>query len=400
MAAKRDYYEVLGVSKSASPDEIKKAYRKLAVQYHPDKNPGNKDAEEKFKEISEAYEVLSDADKRQRFDQFGHAAFGGGGGGGGGPGGFGGGFGGIDLEEALRTFMGAMGGRGGGAGGGIFDNFFGDSQRSHDGSARGSDLRVDLEIDFEEAMFGSQREMSLTMMDECGVCKGSGAEPGSRPDVCRRCGGSGMVISGGGMFQVRQTCPTCGGAGQIISKPCRECRGEGRVKARRAISLKIPPGVETGSRLRLSGKGEGGSRGGEAGDLYVVIHVRAHSFFQRRGEDIYCDMPLPFHVAALGGEIEVPTIHGYAKLKVSAGTESGTVLRLKGKGVPALQGYGAGDQHVRLRVEVPDRLDRAQKEWLNRLAEAFNEEHYPGLRDVRRQAEEFYRHKAAMKKES
>ncbi len=393
MAAKRDYYEVLGVAKSASPDEIKKAYRKLAVQFHPDKNPGNKEAEEKFKEISEAYEVLSEPDKRQRYDQFGHAAFGGGGAG---AGGFGGGFGGIDLEEALRTFMGAMGG---GGGGGIFDDFFGGGGRRGDGSARGSDLRVDLEIDFEEAVFGSQRDMTLTMMDECGVCHGSGGEPGSRPDTCRRCGGSGMVVSGGGFFQMRQTCPACGGAGQLISKPCRECRGEGRVKARRAISLKIPAGVETGSRLRLAGKGEGGSRGGEAGDLYVVIHVRAHPFFQRRGDDIYCDMPVPFPVAALGGEIEVPTIHGYAKLKVAPGTESGTVLRLKGKGVTALQGYGAGDQHVRLRIEVPDRLDREQKEWLRKLAELSREDQYPGLREIRRQAEEFYTHKAEMKKE-
>jgi molecular chaperone DnaJ len=401
MAAKRDYYDVLGVAKAASPDEIKKAYRKLAVQFHPDKNPGNKEAEEKFKEISEAYEVLSEADKRQRYDQFGHAAFGGGGGGGGGgPGGFGGGFGGIDLEEALRTFMGAMGGGGGGGGGGIFDDFFhGGGGRSRDGSARGSDLRVDLEIDFEEAVFGSQREMTLTMMDECGVCKGSGGEAGSKPDVCRRCGGTGMVISGGGFFQVRQTCPACGGAGQTISKPCRECRGEGRVKAKRAISLKIPAGVETGSRLRLAGKGEGGSRGGEAGDLYVVIHVRAHPFFQRRGDDIYCDMPVPFHVAALGGEIEVPTLQGYAKLKVSAGTESGTVLRLRGKGVTVLQGHGAGDQHVRLRIEVPDRLERDQKDWLRKLAETSRDEQYPGLREVRRQAEEFYTHKAAMKKD-
>jgi molecular chaperone DnaJ len=400
MATKREYYEVLGLAKSASPEEIKKAYRKLAVQFHPDKNPGNKEAEEKFKEISEAYEVLSDTEKRQRYDQFGHAAFGGGGGGGGGPGGFGGGFGGIDLEEALRTFMGAMGGGGGGGGGGgIFDDFFGGGGgRSRDGSARGSDLRVDLEIDFEESVFGSTREMTLTMMDECATCKGTGGEPGSKPETCRRCGGTGMVISGGGFFQVRQTCPACGGAGQTISKPCRECRGEGRVKARRAISLKIPAGVETGSRLRLTGKGEGGSRGGEAGDLYVVIHVRAHPFFLRRGDDIYCDMPVPFHVAAAGGEIEVPTIHGYAKLKVAPGAESGTVLRLKGKGVPALQGYGAGDQQVRLRIEVPDRLDREQKELLRRLTELFTEEHYPGLREVRRHAEEFYRHKAAMNK--
>lgn len=397
--AKRDYYEVLGVARGAGPDEIKKAYRKLAVQFHPDKNPGNKEAEEKFKEISEAYEVLSDADKRQRYDQFGHAAFGGGGGGGGAPGGFGGGaYGGIDLEEALRTFMGAFGGGGGGGGGSIFDDFFGGGRGDRDGASRGSDLRMDLEIDFEESVFGSQRELNLTVMDECGACKGSGAEPGSQRETCRRCGGNGMVLTSSGFFQVRQTCPSCGGAGFTVSKPCRACGGEGRVKARRTIALKIPPGVETGSRLRLAGKGEGGMRGGATGDLYVVMHVRAHPLFQRRGEDIYIDMPVSFDVAALGGEIEVPTIHGFAKLKVAAGTESGTVLRLRGKGVPALQGYGAGDQHVRLRVEVPDRLDRAQRDQLRALGERIDPDSYPGQREIRRVAAEFYRHKAEMDK--
>ncbi len=398
MAAKRDYYEVLGVARGATAEEIKKSYRKLAVQFHPDKNPGNKEAEEKFKEISEAYEVLSDEQKRQRYDQFGHAAFGGGGGGGG-PGGFrgggAGGFGGIDLEEALRTFMGAFGG-GGGGGGGIFDDSFGGGGGRRDGTARGSDLRVDLEIDFEEAVFGSTRELSLTVMDECAACHGSGAEPGSRPEVCRRCAGSGMVVSGGGFFQVRQTCPACGGAGQMIANPCRACHGEGRVKARRAIQLKIPAGVETGSRLRLAGKGEGGARGGEAGDLYVVIHVREHEVFQRRGDDVFCDMPVPFHLAALGGDLEVPTIHGYATLKVPAGVESGTVMRIKGKGVASLRGGAPGDQHVRLRIEVPDRLDRKQRDLARQLAEGLRDDDFPGMRAVRRTAAGFYERKSRM----
>lgn len=395
-SAKRDYYEVLGVARTASAEEIKKAYRKLAVQYHPDKNPGNKEAEEKFKEISEAYEVLSDATKRQRYDQFGHAGFGGGGGGGGFQGG---GFGGIDLEEALRTFMGAFGGGGGGRGS-IFDDFFGGGGgHARNQATRGADLRYDIEIDFEESVFGSTRELTLTIMDACGTCQGSGAEPGSKRETCRRCKGSGMITSGGGFFQVRQTCPDCGGSGQTNSKPCRECHGEGRVKARRSVSFKIPAGVETGSRLRLAGKGEGGVRGGQAGDLYVVIHVKPHPFFQRRDEDILCEMPLPFSIAALGGELEVPTIHGFAKLKIPAGTESGTVMRIRGKGVTSPRGYSAGDQHVLLKIVVPSKLDRAQREALTGLADSIDESSYKSVKEMRRIAEQFYARKATLKQD-
>lgn len=392
---KRDYYEILGVPRNAPADEIKKSYRKLAVQFHPDKNPGNKEAEEKFKEISEAYEVLSDEDKKHKYDQFGHAAFGGGGGG---PGGFPGGFagGGIDLEEALRTFMGAFGGGGGGGGGGIFDDFFGGQQR--ESPNRGSDMRVDLEISFEESVFGSQKDLTLSMQEECGKCKGSGSEAGGKKEVCRRCGGQGMVISSTGFFQVRQTCPNCGGAGQILANPCRTCAGEGRVKGRRTITLKIPAGVETGSRLRLAGKGEGGIRGAPAGDLYVVIHVQKHEFFQRHGDDIICEMPVPFHIAALGGEIEVPTIHGFATLKISAGLENGTVMRLRGKGVPAVQGYGTGDQHIRLIISAPEKLDRAQRKTLEEFGNALTEENYPRIRAIRKMAGEFYERKAATEK--
>jgi molecular chaperone DnaJ len=388
----KDFYATLGVGRSATADEIKKAYRKLAVQYHPDKNPGNKEAEEKFKVITEAYEVLSDPDKRRRYDQFGSAAFGPGGGGGG-PGGFGGGGfgGGIDLEEALRTFMGAMGG----GGGSIFDDFFsggGSGRRGgRETAMRGSDLRYDLEIEFEEAVFGSQHEMTLSVMDECPKCHGSGAEPGSKRETCPRCHGAGSVVVSSGFFQVRQTCPTCGGTGEVISNPCRECRGEGRVKTRKNITLKIPAGVETGSRLRLAGKGEGGARGGPAGDLYVVVHVKNHPFFQRHGEDIIVEMPIPFDVATLGGTVEVPTVQGFASLKIPAGTASGTVLRLRGKGIAAIGGGRLGDQHVRVVVEVPDRLDRSQRKALETFAAGCNLDNYPKQKQIHRTAEEFYR---------
>ena len=391
MATKRDYYEVLGVERSASIDDVKKAYRKLALKFHPDKNPGNVEAEEKFKEISEAYEILSDAAKRQRYDQFGHQAFGPGSGGGAGFGGFGG----IDLEEALRTFMGAFGG-----GGSIFDNFFGGGQEgaSRDSTARGSDLRFDLEIDFEEAVFGSRREITIPIMEDCPKCKGSGADKDSKKESCARCKGRGMVISSNGFFQVRQTCPSCGGMGETIRNPCRDCRGEGRVKAQRTIELKIPPGVETGSRLRLVGKGEGGARGGLAGDLYVVLHVHPHELFQRRDEDIFCEAPIPFHIAALGGEIEVPTIHGYATLKIPAGTESGSAFRLRGKGLPGLHGAPSGDHHIRVVIEAPVSLSGAQRDMLKAFGQSCLDSNHPQWQGMRKKADVFYEHKKAMGK--
>jgi len=389
-AAKRDFYEVLGVERAASVDDIKKAYRKLALQYHPDRNPGNVEAEERFKEATEAYEILSDPEKRQLFDQYGMAAFAPGGAarGGGGFGGMG-----IDLEEALRTFMGTFGG----GGGSIFDNFFGGGQEEG-GVARGADLRFDLEIEFEEAVFGSQREIELNIHEECGTCKGSGAEPGSGTEKCRRCGGRGVFITSAGFFQMRQTCPACGGAGEVIAKPCRACRGEGRVRARRKIQLNIPAGVETGSRLRLAGKGEGGLRGGPSGDLFIVLHVKAHALFQRRDEDILIEWPIPLHVAALGGEVEVPTLYGYTPLKIPAGTASGTVIRLRGKGVSGIRGLRDGDQHVRVSVEVPAKLSGKQKDLLNEFGAACDDSNYPQLRQQRDRFAEFQEHRRAMKK--
>jgi molecular chaperone DnaJ len=392
---KRDYYEVLGIAKGASAEEIKKAYRKMAIQYHPDKNPGDKASEEKFKEVSEAYEVLSDTSKRQQYDQFGHAAFGAGrgGGGGGSYGGFGGG--GIDLEEALRTFMGASGG-----GGSIFENFFGGGGRAQNPNApqEGADLRFDLEIDFEEAVLGSSREIRINVNETCERCKGGGAEPGSGRKTCSTCRGAGQVVSGGGFIQFRQTCPTCRGAGQVIEKPCTTCRGQGLVRNKRTIDVKIPGGVETGSRLRIAGKGEGGQRGGPAGDLYIVLHVREHEFFKRNDLDIVCEVPVPFHIAMLGGEVHVPTIHGSAALKIPAGTESGKVFRMKGKGITSPR-YGTGDQHVVVQIEIPQELSGKEKKKLEEAVAILNEKHFPLAQKMQKAAEKFYEHKRALEKE-
>ena len=388
-AAKRDYYEVLGVERAATLDDIKKAYRKLALQYHPDRNPGNVEAEERFKEATEAYEILSDPEKRQLFDQYGMAAFASGGGRG--RAGFGGM--GIDLEEALRTFMGTFGG----GGGSIFDNFFGGAQEEG-GAARGTDLRFDLEIEFEEAVFGSQREIELNIHDQCGTCKGTGAEPGSGTEKCRRCGGRGFSAINTILGQMRQTCPACGGAGEVIAKPCRTCRGEGRVRGRRKIQLNIPAGVETGSRLRLVGQGEGGLRGGPNGDLFTVLHVKAHPLFQRRDEDILIEWPIPLHVAALGGEIEVPTINGWRTLKVPASTASGTVIRMRNEGLTGIRGVRDGDQHVRVTIEVPVKLDGKQRDLLRDFGTVCVEGNHPLLQQQRGRFAEFLAHKQAMKK--
>ncbi len=389
MANKRDYYEVLGVPKDASDVDVKKAYRKLAMQFHPDRNPGNKEAENKFKETSEAYEVLSDANKRKQYDQFGHdglkASFG--------PGGFD--FSRdfthyADLEDLFGDLF--------GEGGGIFDSFFGGGggrrkASSRSGPQRGADLRFDLEIDFEEAAFGSEREVMLPITEECGECHGTGVAPGAHRETCKQCGGQGIVISGGGFFQMRQTCPVCGGEGTIVSDPCRACAGSGRMRTRKRLVLKIPKGVETGSRLRLAGKGESGGRGGPPGDLYVILHVRQHTLFERNGDDLLTRVPIPFHVATLGGEVQIPTLDGFAMLKVPAGTEPGKVFRMRGKGMPRLNGYGGGDLHVMVAIEVPIRLNGKQKKLIKDLQDASSEDNYPGISQVNRAAGELYERK-------
>ena len=387
-ATKRDYYEVLGIDRSATGEEIKKAYRKLAVKYHPDKNPGDQEAEESFKEATEAYEILSDDQKREAYDQYGHQAFSPGAGGRGG--GFGGGFGGIDLEEALRTFMGTFGG----GGGSIFDDFFGGGQ-SRQSANRGADLRFDLEIEFVEAAFGIEKSVSLPIQKTCAECTGTGAGPRSKRETCQRCRGSGTLVSSSGFFQMRQTCSVCGGSGQVVSHPCTTCKGTGLVKENQKISMRIPAGVETGSRLRLAGKGEGGTRGGPSGDLYVVMHVKEHPVFKRRDVDIISEVPISFHVAALGGDVEVPTIHGYAKLKIPAGSETGSVFRLRNKGLTDPHHGGTGDHHVQILVETPKKLNGKLKDLLKRFEAESTESQYPERAKMRRAVDQFYREKDA-----
>jgi molecular chaperone DnaJ len=359
----RDYYEVLGLQKGVSAEEIKKAYRKLAVKFHPDKNPGDKTAEEKFKELGEAYEVLSDPQKRGAYDQYGHAAFDRRAGGGfGQAGGF------HDPFDIFRDVFG---------GGSIFEDLFGTSRSDPSQPQRGDDLRYDMELTFLEAARGCEKEISVSKPEACDSCAGSGAEEGSKSRTCSSCGGRGQVISSRGIFSIAQTCPHCQGAGRVIDKPCKTCRGTGRRERSSKIKLRIPAGVDSGSRLRSSGNGEAGFRGGPSGDLYVVLHVRAHEFFQRDGDDLLCEVPVGFVQAALGADIEVPTLDNKAMIKLPAGTQPGTMFRLKGHGIKSVQGHGSGDLHVRINVEVPTHLTAAQKAKLQEFSELCNGKESP-----------------------
>jgi molecular chaperone DnaJ len=376
--AKRDYYEVLGVDRNASDEEIKKAYRKLALKFHPDKNPGDKSAEENFKEIGEAYEALSDPQKRAAYDQYGHAAFDPRARAGRGSGFYGGGF--HDPFEIFREVF---------SGSSIFEEFFG----RHDPSQpqRGDDLRYDLEITLEEAVLGCEKKISITKSVRCETCAGSGMEHGSKTRVCPTCGGHGVVLTSRGFISLRQTCPHCKGSGRILEKPCKTCHGDGRHEHNSEIRLRIPPGVDTGSRLRSSGNGEAGFRGGPAGDLYVILHVKLHDFFQRDGDDLLCEAPVSFAQAALGAEIEVPTLNGKVTIKIPAGTQSGAAFRVKGKGVKNLQGYGHGDLHVRIQVQVPTHLNTEQKAKLREFAALSGEDANPTDKSLLGKAKNLFR---------
>jgi molecular chaperone DnaJ len=379
--SKRDYYEVLGVERTATIEDIKKSYRKLAVKFHPDKNPGDKTAEEQFKELGEAYEVLSDAQKRAAYDQYGHAAFDAR------SRGFRPGAGGFhDPFEVFREVFG-----GGGGGGSIFEDLFGGGRSDPSAPHRGADLRYDMEITFEEAVMGVEKEVSLTKLDACEHCHGTGAEAGSNRKVCPTCGGRGQVVMSRGIFSIAQTCGRCEGTGQIIEKPCRVCQGAGRREKSSKIKLKIPAGVDAGARLRSVGNGEAGQRGGGAGDLYVVLHVKPHEIFQRDGDDLLCDVPIQFVQAALGSELEVPTLSGKSQIRIPPGTQTNTVFRLKGKGVKSLQGYGHGDLHVRVVVEVPRNLNSVQKQKLQEFAECCDANVNPISRSFFEKAKSFFK---------
>ncbi|MEY3480838.1 MAG: molecular chaperone DnaJ [Verrucomicrobiota bacterium] len=371
----KDPYELLGVSRGATSDEIRASYRKLAMQYHPDRNPGNAEAEEHFKELSHAYDILMDPDKRAAYDRYGHAAFQGAGAGGGGF---------HDPFDLFREVFGA------GGDGGIFEHFFGGGTGGGGEAGRGADLRYDLEIKLEEAARGVEKEIELRKSGCCSGCGGSGAGAGARLHTCPTCRGRGQVIASRGFFQVAQPCPRCRGAGEMFDHPCKVCRGEGRAEASTRIKLKIPAGIDDGSRLRSSGNGEAGVRGASSGDLYVVIHIREHKVFTRDGDDLFCEMPISFVTAALGGEIQVPTLDGRASVKVPAGTQSGTVFKLRAKGMPHLRGGGHGQLLVRVAVEVPTKLGAEQRRKLEEFSESCGEQNTPITKSFLERAKEFF----------
>lgn len=378
--AKRDCYEILGVARTASPEEMKRAYRKLALKYHPDKNPGDATAEASFKELAEAYDIVSNPEKRAAYDRFGHAAFQNGGHG---PRPGAGGF--HDPFDLFREMF-------SGQGGGGFEQFFGQGEERArgDGKQRGSDLRYDLAITLEEAFTGCEKKIEIQKLDTCDSCHGSGGAPGASKQRCTLCHGRGQVAVSRGFFQVVQTCPQCHGAGESIDKPCKSCQGEGCVEKTSLINLKIPAGVDEGSRLRSAGAGEAGVRGGSYGDLYVILHLKEHPIFARDGMNLQCQIPIPFAVAALGGEVRVPSLQGPLDLKIPAGTQSASTFRMRGSGMPELHGGSKGDLFVRVEVEVPTKLNAEQRHALEQFSQLCGEENTPLHRSFTERLKDFF----------
>jgi molecular chaperone DnaJ len=349
--SKRDYYEVLGVSKTATEQEIKSAYRKLALKHHPDRNPGDKQAEDSFKEAAEAYSVLADTDKRHMYDRFGHAGLGGAATGGFDP----------NVFTGFEDILGGLGDVFG------FGDIFGGG-RGRRGPQRGADLRYDLEISFEESAKGTETALQIPRQETCETCQGSGAAEGSKPTTCPQCKGRGQLRYQQGFFTVARTCGQCRGTGSIIAKPCGTCRGAGRIQQERKLTVRIPAGIATGQRMRLTGEGEAGPAGGPAGDLYVVVHVQEHTFFRRDGNDLFCELPVPFTTLALGGDVQVPTLNGHEPVSIPQGTQTGAAFRLKGHGMPDVSGRGVGDLHVSVKGMTPRKLTKEQKKLLEQLA--------------------------------